>query len=216
MGFPSKIKLDSFDRKREAVCAHLQAMGIEAQIAERGRPEEVFREPGELSLGLIYLYRQAINWINVVEGFTKAVRMGGQLYHRLCYGVQDPNLRIEEPRVWFRSIRQRSWWPLGRVVDLSWQDMVGPVRLYPLSGNELLKERLIKEGIDVEVVGYPDGYWLIANREGARLPSKGMWECYQAIALDLLESGGSLKPRRTGEATTQGYHDYNDYNLAED
>ena len=57
-----------------------------------------------------------------------------------------------------------------------------------------VKNHLIQSGVDVEVMAFPDGYWIISNRESARPPSKRIWECYQAVAQALKLSSKGLDP----------------------
>ena len=52
--------------ERELVCAGLRRCGVDAQIAERGRPEEkIFSERGTESLGVVDIAKGPIRWVNV-------------------------------------------------------------------------------------------------------------------------------------------------------
>lgn len=176
------------DRRVDKVCAHFQSLRISVSIAERGRNEALFREPKEQSVGVILLSGQVFQWINVTQGFTAAVRSGGQLYYRLCYGVRDPKLRFEGPAIKTRSIRKRSLGLVGPAIDVSWEESDSLDQFRSLNASQAIKEKLIQAKTDVEVVAYADGYWVLSNRESALLPARQLWDCYQAVAKHLLDS----------------------------
>ena len=210
-GFFDLFKPEYPGEKREAFCAHLVSIGINARLAQRGSPEELFREPKENSLGLIYIYNQVLDWANMVQGPLRSTRERDLLYYRsaarpyyyrIWYGVKDANLSISTPMLRFRSVRQRSPKVFGPVVDVTWGNELQQMELEPLCSDDALKQRLIKERVDVDVAGFPDGYWLIANREAGRPPTQPIWECYEAVAAALLQSskhiGLNLGPSEEG------------------
>ena len=203
-GLLDYFKPSSPDKKRDAICAHLNSIGVDAQLGERGAPEELFRERQERSLGLIHIHNQVLEWVNVAQGLLLSPGKRHQYYYRsppqtyyyrIWYGVRDPNLRtFKESR--FRSKRLRSLWFLGPAIGVTWEDDFEHVYPEPLSSDDALKQSLMKECVDVEVVGFPDGYWIISNRVSARLPSRSLWECYQGVAQGLLQH--SKWPNSTG------------------
>ena len=204
-GLLNALRLGSPQRRRQNLCAHLNSIGVAAQLAQKGQPEELFREPREYSMGLIYIHNQELDWANVVQGNYRSSRPGdlfffrapGQpFYYRIWYGIYDPNLKISEPILKFRSKRLRSLGSLGRAVDVTWQNELEPVELDPMSSDEALKRLLIEVGVDVEVMAFPDGYWIISNREAGKPPSKRIWECYEAVAQGLKRSSKWFNPSK--------------------
>jgi len=190
-------------QKRSDFCNHLNAIGISAHEAQKGRPEELFRENHEISIGLIHLQDPHLDWANVVQGNYRG-RLPGDLlfmrtlgqpfYYRVWYGVYDPNLKLANPSLIFRSKRLRSLKLIGRAFDVSWYNELQPVVLEPMTSDPEVKAHLIQSGVDVEIMAFPDGYWIISNREAARPPSKQIWECYQAVAQGLKRSSRGLDP----------------------
>ena len=88
---------------------------------------------------------------------------------------------------------------LGRTVDVVWEDDVEQITLSLLSTDDDMKRCLIKEGVDVEVIGFPDGYWIISNREASRpsLPKHvGMLPDRNHVA-----QGGKQGPRTSAALT---------------
>ncbi|MBM3924676.1 MAG: hypothetical protein FJ320_01605 [SAR202 cluster bacterium] len=189
------FKMDSPQRRREALCAHFVSLGINAQVANRGRGEEQLRASGENSLGIIAVHNSPISWIHLVQGMLKQGRSWeqmfsrtlGESYHRIWYGVRDANLRVGKQPVVFHSIRVRSVPVIGRATDVRWETMTEEVSLGPLSEDSAFKEPLLKAGLDVDVMGFSDGYWIIANRETGRLPNKPIWNAYEAVARGLIQ-----------------------------
>jgi hypothetical protein len=189
------FKMDSPQRRREALCAHFLSMGINAQVASRGRGEEQLRSPDENSLGTIAVYNSPISWVNLVQGMLRQSksweqmfsRTLGQSYHRIWYGVRDSNLRVKDHAIMFHSVRVRSLPVIGRAADVRWETMTEEVDLGPLSSDPAFKEPLLKAHLDVDVMGFSDGYWIIANRETGRLPTKAIWNAYEAVARGLVQ-----------------------------
>ena len=197
------LGLRNHQQRRRSFCNHLNAIGVRAHEAQKGRPEELFREANEISIGLIHLQDPHLDWANVVQGNYRG-RMPGDLlfmrtlgqpfYYRVWYGVYDPNLKLHNPSLLFRSKRLRSLKIIGRAVDVSWRNELQPVELEPMTSDPDIKQHLIQSGVDVEVMAFPDGYWIISNREAGRPPSRQIWECYQAVAQGLKRSSKGMDP----------------------
>ena len=189
------FRFDSPQRRREALCAHFISLGINAQVSNRGRAEEQLRAPGENSLGLISFQNSPLLWANLVQGMIRSSRSWdhlysrtlGEAYHRIWYGVRDPNLRIEGQPIQFHSTRRRSLPVFGRAMDIQWETETEEVQLCPLSTDAAFKEPLLKARVDVDVMGFPDGYWIISNRETGRLPNTIIWNAYESVAKGLLQ-----------------------------
>ena len=189
-------------KKRRRFCNHLNAIGVTAHEAQKGRLEELFCDQNEVSIGLIHLQDPHLDWANVVQGNYRGRTPGDLLfmrtleagYFRIWYGVFDPNLKLHSPSLPFRSKRLRSWKIIGRAVDVTWHNELQPVVLEPMTSDPEVKAHLIHSGVDVEVMGFSEGYWIISNREAARPPSKQIWECYQAVADGLKRSSRGIDP----------------------
>jgi hypothetical protein len=202
-GLLRNLGLRNIQQKRRGFCNHLNAIGVRAHEAQKGRPEELFRHHREISIGLIHLQDPHLDWANVVQGNYRG-RLPGDLlffrtpgqpfYYRIWYGLYDPNLKISNPSLVFRSKRLRPMNIVGRAFDVSWYNELQPVELEPMTSDPYVKDHLIQSGVDVEVMAFPDGYWIISNREAGRPPSKRIWECYQAVAQGLKLSSKGLDP----------------------
>ena len=165
------------EKRRDELCASLQAMGVDARMKERGQPEE---KTGEGSLGLIDIGRGPIRWINVrlVDRGETSVRIND-------YGVPDSrNL----PELAIQSVRVKTFPLFGRVIDVRWKgNDLGRGIAERLGSDATIKGAIIGNGDEVAVVaggGY--GGWLIRPKTAAT-PSAEQWRCYQAIGEHLLE-----------------------------
>ena len=202
-GLLHSLGLRNHQQKRRGFCNHLNAIGVTAHEAQKGRPEELFRERHEISIGLIHLQDPYLDWANIVQGNYRG-RMPGDLlflrtfgqpfYYRVWYGVHDPNLKLHNPTLVFRSRRHRTLGLVGRAIDVTWQNELQPVILEPMTSDPTVKEHIIKAAVDLEVMAFPDGYWIISNREAARPPNRSIWECYQSVAEALKRSSRYLDP----------------------
>ena len=63
MSFLSRVRERFREKTRESFCAHLQSLGIDVHMAERGRAEEKIGNAG--SLGLIDVAEGPIRWVNL-------------------------------------------------------------------------------------------------------------------------------------------------------
>jgi len=197
MGFFDKAKETFRDKMRDKVYADLQAGGVDAKMAERGRPEEHVGENFGKSLGLIEIRGSPIRWVNVL----KETRGPGEgVNYTIAWLVPNPNIQRE---VHLKTIREKSVPVVGQVVDLQWQGnfeegfnglmIEGAIRNQSLTRlREMIKwlnedvslnENLIRLNTDVHIYGYQKyDYWAILNISGLL-----EWDCLETIARHLLE-----------------------------
>ena len=86
-------------KKPEQLCSSLCAIGVHAQLAERGRSEEQYFGIGSYkSLGLIDIAQSPIGWVNAGICDT-----GDKVFYKTVYGVPDsrdlPRLEIDAVRL---------------------------------------------------------------------------------------------------------------------
>ncbi len=171
------------NKGREELCAALCAIGVDARIAERGRPEEQTRSHGD-SLGVIDVGQGPIGWINLSGDYSPE---GGSCY-TTDYGVPDPR---HLPKLEIRSIRMRRFPIFGRVLNVRWKGGDHGFGLgHCLSSDETIRSAIMSAGDEVRVVARRDhGCWLIRHETffSSHIPSAEQWSCYQAIAEHLLE-----------------------------
>ena len=155
------------DKTRDRVCARLCVMGVDACIAERGRPEEKLGCSGlRRSLGLIEMHGEPIRWVNVIN-WTQHFPANVQKY-RNVYLVYDPNL--------------------------STKSKLNGKEIGPMKDDILLNQSSIGLNRDVEIRTFPeDKCWAILSKEYEGRnppPSLEQWDYFKTIARHLLESSG--------------------------
>jgi len=155
------------DKTRDKVCARLCAIGVDARMAERGRPEEKLGCIGlKRSLGLVEICGEPIRWINVIN-WTQHFPGNVQKY-RNVYLVHDPYLSTKS---------KLNGNEIGRI-----------------KRDVLLNQGLIGLNRDVEILAFPeDKCWAILSKdyEGRNPPlSSEEWNSFKTIAHHLLESSG--------------------------
>ena len=168
MGFLDKIKETLRDKARDRVYARLCAIGVDARIAERGRPEEKLGCIGlKRSLGLVEICGEPIRWVNVIN-WTQHFPGNVQKY-RNVYLVHDPYLSTKS-KLNGNEIGQR------------------------IKKDVLLNQGLIGLNRDIEILAFPeDKCWAILSKdyEGRNPPpSSEEWNSFKTIARHLLESSG--------------------------
>ena len=182
--FSSKVQETFRDHARDDICISLQNLGIDAQMAERGRAEEKIRPRfiGGKSLGVIDIPDGPIGWINIHKSSTN---VGGRDY-LTEYGVPDPKLGPNSPKYRIKSTRVKNIPIVGRVVDLRWKGKdFGLGIIVRLNSDNSVKHSIMKSR-NVTIRAHGDyRCWIISDRT-RDAPSQELWNCYQAIAQHLL------------------------------
>ncbi len=190
MSILQNIKERFRDHRRDNICADLVSMGIDAKMAERGRPEENWEAghrslglAGYRSLGLIDISGGPIGWLN--PGDVPGGQGGPRPYRLIQCGVPDVSLR-DGPGAHIRSVRVKEFPVLGSVVNVRWVgDDLGRGIIQRLADDASLLEPIAQSG-DVYIYGIPEhGCWVFVTH-GHHAPTKEMWDFYQSIARHLL------------------------------
>ena len=191
MSILKKIKEQFRDHRRDVICADLVSMGIDAKMAERGRPEEGWEAGHRISkglgayrsLGLIDITGGPIGWLN--PGDIPGGQGGPRPYRLIQCGVPDVSL-TDGPGAHIRSVSARGFPGFGSVVKVGWVgDDLGRGIIQRLDDDDSLLKSIDQSG-DVYIYGIPEhGCWVFMTR-GNHAPTKAMWDFYQSIARHLL------------------------------
>ena len=184
-------------RTRGDLFASLKRLGLNPQMAERGRPEEYIGEDWKgKSQGLIEIQGSPIRWVNVL----KEERQDDSDVYTNVYLVPSPSRYAKAYDV-VESVREKSVPTFGRVVAIRWKANFEGDLIRRINEDVSLKESLIKLNEDVTIRSTPEyGCWAIVSRRyptswfglpcRQRAPSRAQWECYETITRHLLESSG--------------------------
>ncbi len=176
MGFKEKLR----DKTRDQTCEHLDIVGIDAKLAERGIDEEKASKPRwRTSLGLIEIGKSPINYVHVVYIQTRYGRHYTTLF--LCHDSSAYKAGLKA-----RSKRIREFPLIGKVKDVVWEGNLGGNVIEQLNEDEYLKEELIRLHYDVKLAACPDiGYWKIEVKGRLNKLVREKWDSYEIIALHL-------------------------------
>ena len=111
-----KIFRDDTDDTRDQLCTALRNLGVDAQLAARGRVEEKIYFDPRFSYGVIDIAEGPIRWVNVTE---ERVMWGpGDLLDFMVYGV--PDARVGPG---FSEVRVKAVWHTasGEIPGLRWE-----------------------------------------------------------------------------------------------
>lgn len=186
----------------DELCASLRRLGVDAKKALPGRPEQLISDtppswilPGSsTSLGVIDISEGPIRWIHLIQQEIAAPYASTSVRY-VHYGVPTPKMTAAFPKVKIRTVRKKSFLFVGRVKHIQWRGRDSRLGIVDhLNGDILLRNTLAQRGNDVRIRAYPDhGCWTITEKsgEGFRgwgpwLPTKELWDCYQAMARHLL------------------------------
>ena len=183
------------DTTRDEFCAGLQSMGINAQMAERGRTEEnIERVFVRKSLGLIDLPEGPISWVNIVieRELIKIIFANPTGFlHVYKYGVPDTRLDLNSPKVKIKSFRKKESPLVGEIIDLYWRGKDFGLGIIDRLNSDTSTRRPMNIDHDVHVRTYgKHGLWIISFEE-REPPSKDMWNWFQTIANHLLADWNS-------------------------
>ena len=199
-----KLKKRFRDHARDEVCAALEALGIQVQMALRGRSEEEITSGRGESLGVIDVATGPIRWVGVKKEYEWWG--GGESGDRVGvwymeYGVPDSRLGPTFPEVRIESQRVRRFF-VGKVVDVRFTGDDSGLGLIDRLAIDVSLRKPIMEFRRLELGAYPAHHcWIISSayvNKGFMLPrmwkgrtvapSPQQWNCYQAIARHLLET----------------------------
>ena len=184
------------NKSRDQLADALNASGVGAEMAERGRHEEAFKRQGS-SLGLINITQGPVKWINVVEHI---VRDAATTYYYV-FGVPSErdfssgqeggseDLGLQTPRVELSSVRRRGFPVFGSVKGVDWKGNDG--------GSGLLGALSMAPEVEAFCIRHDDLYirlhhgafqgWTVEMKENAL--SYRDWVTVETIARILLSSG---------------------------
>ena len=185
MGFFDKLQKVFQHRPVEDLHTGLLGLGIDAKMAEHGRAEKYIEcDRNDRSLGIIEILKGSICWVNLIER-----RALDQVTYHLKYGIRDPRLRgamMKLAQLRIKSVRRRTFPLVGKAVDLHWKgNDLGLGIIDRLNSDILIKHPIISSGdITIRAHGY-EKLWVMSYR-GVIVPSRELWNCYEAIAQHLL------------------------------
>ena len=192
---------------REWISADLSALGLSTRTMERGsKLEELGREyvPGSRdkgsSLGLLEIQRGPIRWLNILEHIY-----GSSLHHQRAaylnvYLVPDRDI-VKKRCKKVESSQVRSKRFFGRVVGIRWKGecVEGGDLIERLNSDLQLNSLLVGLGEQL-VISQELDFWVIKPKHPyvepwlprqssfwGRQMSQRQWDCYSAIAQQLLK-----------------------------
>ena len=174
------------DKTRDGLTNALNALGLRAEMAERGRVEERVGSSWADSLGLIDIEEGPFRWVNVVR---QSNQYGSRWW--LVFGAPEEGADIRDRRgeTKLNTLRKKSFPLLGRITNISWVDNGSEDELSAaLSGDPVVKAFVRKHG-DVEIRNDDEHFRGWTLRLGKRLtPSKRDWDGLCAMAARVLAS----------------------------
>jgi len=181
MGFFGKLKEGMLADRRGDICAGLQSLGVDAQLAAGGRTEEKIGCPGD-SLGIIDIPEGSIRWINI-WGMVTANNL---IIHYTDYGVPDLRLESNSPGLKICSVRVKTFPLIGKVVDLHWKGKDFGMGIIGRLNSDISIKHPIMRSRNVEISAHGDHRCWIMSTRTDKVVSEELWNCYQAIARHLL------------------------------
>ena len=175
MDFFRKVRETLRDHARDDICARLQMLGIEAQMAARHRPEE--KVGGYGSLGIIDIAKGPIRWVNVRKESHSSNTVSYTLNYTE-YAVPDTRLGPNSPWVRINTVRVKSSPVFGKVVDLRWEGNDFGLGVISRLNSDTSIKHPIMESRDVTIHAHRVHRCWIISTETRDPPSLELWICY--------------------------------------
>ena len=172
------------DHTRDELCADLLALDIQAQMSERGRPEEEISQWRGRSLGIIDIQGGQIRWVDV----KKQQSSEDDTSWYIEYGVPDSRITTGFHKVKIETIRVKTIPLIGKVVNLHWKGKDIDLGLIDRLSDDGSLNKLIMYKHDLEIAANPEhSCWIVTVGAKPRaFLSKDLWDCIQSIARHLL------------------------------
>ena len=193
----SKLRERFRDQTRDELCAHFRGLGIDAQLAPRGRAEEKITHGRGKSLGIIDVQDVLIRWVDVKRtkvGDASDERGGVITTWHIEYGVPDSRITAGFHKVKIGIKRIKGFPLFGKVVDSKWAGEDFGLGLIGRLSHDVSQNKTIMDTDGLEIGAYPGhSCWILTvSSEDVLAPSKQEWDGYQSIASHLL--GRPLPP----------------------
>ena len=143
------------DKTRDELTLALHALGIDATMAERERPEEKFQNAWtNRSQGIIDVQEGPIRWVN-------CLKQDGSQYSPpqwwTVFGIPDERLFTEQRAVKIKTVRSKSFPLFGKVVNVTWKGEDRATRLISDLANDPAVKSFVKNTGDVEIECHAGG-----------------------------------------------------------
>ena len=177
---------------RDKVCTALQALGIQAEMSERGRPEErIYAGLANRSLGVIDIVEGPIRWVNCITAWFASVDMDSDMPEYLVYGVPDPKVQSGFPKVRVKAVAVRTLPIFGKVKRVRWKGNDFGLGIKEHLSQNVMEPIGLLESLHIgsfEIRAHLDrGCWTLIARD-VLTPSKGEWDFYLSVASYLVET----------------------------
>lgn len=180
--------------------SNLYAIGVDAHMVERGRPEEHIHGSSKgRSMGLIEIRHSPIRWVNVLryQASIGTIWNPPTTSYQNVYIVHDPTVYRKRK---LKSVRIKDIPLIGQVVGVRWKGNCSGSVMKRINEDLLLNRALVRYKGDIEIRSDPKyrcwaissswWTWVRDRMEASQSPPyPEEWGCYETIARHLLESG---------------------------
>ncbi len=173
------------DKTRDELTLALHALGIDATMAERERPEEKIQNAWtNRSQGIIDVQEGPIRWVN-------CLKQDGSQYSPpqwwTVFGIPDERLFTEQRAVKIKTARSKSFPLFGKVVNVTWKGEDHATRLISVLANDPAVKSFVKKTGDVEIESHAREFqgWSV-QVNGKFKATQQRWDTVQRIAERLL------------------------------
>ncbi len=169
------------DKTRDTLEEALQAIGVGAEMAERGRDEEAYgKRLFTRSLGVIDIADGPISWVNVVKQ-DGSDRSPPQWW--FIFGIPDARKMPKGGTIKLTTLRKKSFPIFGEVLDVSWRGKDRGTGLIDMLSEDATVDDLVKRVRDMTLQNrtHPFQGWTLQTGKNFSF-SQEDWDALQTIA----------------------------------
>ena len=168
------------DKTRDTLAEALQTLGVPAEMAERGRPEESLgKRLFCRSLGVIDIKEGPIAWVNTIkkDGSDKSPPQWW-----FIFGIPDNRKMPKEGAIKLTTLRKKSFPLFGRVLDVSWRGKDMGTGLTSVLSEDTTVDEMVKRVKDMTLQNRSKEFqgWSLQTGKNFEL-STADWEALQTI-----------------------------------
>ena len=169
------------DKTRDTLAEALQTLGVPAEMAERGRPEESLgKRLFCRSLGVIDIKEGPIAWVNTIkkDGNDKSPPQWW-----FIFGIPDNRKMPKESAIKLTTLRKKSFPLFGQVLDVSWRGKDMGTGLISVLSEDTTVDEMVKRVKDMTLQNRSKEFqgWSLQTGKNFEL-STADWEALQTIA----------------------------------
>ena len=169
------------DKTRDELAYNLNSLGVKAEMAERGRPEDkIDNSWWQRSLGVIDIPEGPVRWINILK---KDRQKNSPARWWVVFCVPDEKPISNRQKIKIKTVRKKTFPLFGKVVNVTWKGSDYSTGLIDTLSNDETVKDLAKNIGNMQIRNYAKEFqgWVLVVDRRIKLTNQD-WSTIQKIA----------------------------------